>query len=195
MDIHKTSLDIHKHKTSPLHPQSDGMVERFNRTLCNSLAMYVEDHQRDWDSHLLLVMMAYRSSIHDATQYSQSYLLFGRELRLPVEVICGGLPEISEEPVEYAAKLERLSSVHRFVRQNLSLAADAMKHRHDGTDRVEKISVDDLVWLLDPWMKKGLSPKLQSNWTGPFTVEEVINDQLCRVRVGRKSKLFHRSRL
>ena len=32
-------LGIKKTRTTPLHPQSDGMVERFNRTLENQLAM------------------------------------------------------------------------------------------------------------------------------------------------------------
>lgn len=34
-------------KTTPLHPQSDGLVERFNRTLSPQLAIVVERHQRD----------------------------------------------------------------------------------------------------------------------------------------------------
>ena len=67
-------LGIHKTRTTPLHPQSDGMVERMNRTLCGSLSKYVDEHHRDWDSHLPWVMMSYRSSVHDATKFSPSYL-------------------------------------------------------------------------------------------------------------------------
>ena len=42
-------LDIDKTRTSAFHPQSDGLVERFNRTLENMLSLYVADNQRDWD--------------------------------------------------------------------------------------------------------------------------------------------------
>ena len=48
-------------RTSPYHPESDGVVERMKRTL---LAKYVSDHQHDWDEHLLLEMMACRFSVH-----------------------------------------------------------------------------------------------------------------------------------
>ena len=32
-------LEVHKTRTTPLHPQSDGLVERFNRTLATQLAI------------------------------------------------------------------------------------------------------------------------------------------------------------
>ena len=42
-------LGIHKTRTTALHPQSDGIVERYNRTVENQLATFVQDHQKDWD--------------------------------------------------------------------------------------------------------------------------------------------------
>ena len=46
----------------------------------------------DWDVHLPLVMMAYRSSVHSSTQYTPHYLLFGHEICLPVDVMYGRGP-------------------------------------------------------------------------------------------------------
>ena len=51
-------------RTSPYHPESDGVVERMKRTLQDMLAKYVSDHQHDWDEHLPLEMMACRFSVH-----------------------------------------------------------------------------------------------------------------------------------
>ena len=56
-------FNIEKTRTTPYHLQNDGMEERMNRTIQDMLAKYVADHQRDWDVHLPLVMMAYRSSV------------------------------------------------------------------------------------------------------------------------------------
>ena len=39
----------HKTRTTPYHPASDGMVERFNRTLLMMLAMFVDENRDDWD--------------------------------------------------------------------------------------------------------------------------------------------------
>ena len=47
----------HKTRTTPYHPESDGMVERFNRTL---LMMLAGKNREDWDDLLPAVMMAYR---------------------------------------------------------------------------------------------------------------------------------------
>ncbi len=52
-------LGMNKTRTTALHPQSDGMVERYNRTIEAQLAMFVEQHQRDWDQHVPLLLMAY----------------------------------------------------------------------------------------------------------------------------------------
>jgi len=60
-------LGIRKTRTTPLHPQSDGMVERFNKTLESHLRILVNEHQDDWDQHIPIVMMAYRSAIYETT--------------------------------------------------------------------------------------------------------------------------------
>lgn len=43
----------------PYHPQSEGMVERFNQTLERYLAKLVEDHQKDWDRDIPIFLLAY----------------------------------------------------------------------------------------------------------------------------------------
>ena len=57
----------HKTRTTPYHPESDGSVERFNRTLLMMLAMFAGENKDDWDDLLPAVMMAYLSSVHEST--------------------------------------------------------------------------------------------------------------------------------
>ena len=79
-------LGVHQTRTTPLHPQSDGMVERFNRTL---LAKYCSSDQQDWDLWLPFTLMAYRSAQQEATGYIPARMMFGREMRLLLNLATG----------------------------------------------------------------------------------------------------------
>lgn len=65
------------------------MVERYNRPLEHQLATFVEDHQGDWDLHLLLLLMSYQTAVHETTRLSPAMLMFGRELRVPLDLLIG----------------------------------------------------------------------------------------------------------
>ena len=66
------AMDIEKTRTTPLHPQSDGQVERYNRTLIEMLRGKLRDSQEEWDLQLQPCMMAYRSSVHESTGENQT---------------------------------------------------------------------------------------------------------------------------
>jgi len=53
------SLGIHKTRTTPYHPQGDGLVERFNRTLLSMLATTTRDHPATWETLLPKLCLAY----------------------------------------------------------------------------------------------------------------------------------------
>ena len=55
-------LHIHKSRTTAYHPQSDGLVERWNRTLLSMLATCVEDRLGDWECYVRTACMAYNTS-------------------------------------------------------------------------------------------------------------------------------------
>jgi transposase InsO family protein len=84
-----TILEIDKIRTSPYRPQTNGATERFHRTLNSMLDKLVAENQRDWDHHLPIVMAAYRATVHESTGFSSNYLMFGREVCAPIDVILG----------------------------------------------------------------------------------------------------------
>ncbi|GBM82949.1 hypothetical protein AVEN_68099-1 [Araneus ventricosus] len=82
-------LGIPKTRTTALHPESDGMVERFNRTILNHLSLFVSENQTDWDIHLPLFLLVYKSADHEVTGFIPADMLFGRTLRLPCDILFG----------------------------------------------------------------------------------------------------------
>lgn len=116
---------IQKTRTTAYHPQSDGMVERFNRTLTSMLSAFVQENQTDWDEHIPYVMMAYRSAEHKSTQFTPNMLMLGRETTLPLDLQYEMPEHMKEEtPNEWVWILrERLERAHNVVRQHIE---DAM---------------------------------------------------------------------
>lgn len=63
--------------------------------------------------------------------------------------------------------------------------------------RDAKYSAGDRMWLHNPRRKRGLSPKLQSSWEGPYTVEQPLSDVTYRIKGGPKGRrlVVHVNRL
>ena len=68
-------LNVKKTRTFPYHPQCDGLVERFNRTLLDMLATTTQDHPFDWEDQIHKVCMAYNTSVHASTGYTPFFLI------------------------------------------------------------------------------------------------------------------------
>ena len=66
-------LGIRKTRTTPLHPQSDGLVERRNRTLEFQLSKFVSKSQSNWDHYLPFMMLALRSVTQESTKSTSQY--------------------------------------------------------------------------------------------------------------------------
>ena len=90
-------LGVEKLNTTAYHPQTDGLVERFNRTLTDMLAKKVEQSEKNWDNHLPFVLFAYRASLQESTGESPFYLLYGRDPRLPTTL---GLDNLQQGEVD-----------------------------------------------------------------------------------------------
>ena len=124
-------LDMSKTRTSRYHPQPDGLVERMNRTLRQLLRATVNEHGNDWDDHLPYVMLAYRSTVQESTKCTPNLLMFGREVRLPVDLMYEACPSSSNVPCCPVGYVEWVRDVngqaYSFVRQNLRKSAERQK--------------------------------------------------------------------
>ena len=146
-------LGIEKARTTPYRPQSDGMVERANRTIESMLASFVSQNQTDWDIHLPILMMAYRSSEHESTGTSPCEMMFGRHISLPVDLVLGRLEPGNkcQDQSEYAYKLSnKMDKIHEFARNKLQMSADKMLREYNSKINMHVYEEEDAVWLHIP---------------------------------------------
>ena len=149
-----------KIRTSPYRPQTDGQVERLNRTVGRMLRQLVSKRQTDWDEHLPLMAMAYRSSIHSTTGYTPNQLMLGRECASPFNTQEAAPGYETEGPgyphyVEHLAQKMRRS--HSLARENLNAAQARQKRYYDRRARESRFQRGDTVWLYYPVKETGVS--------------------------------------
>ena len=80
-------LHIQPIRTTPYHPQTDGLVERFNQTLKSMLRKTAVKEGLDWDKMLPYVLFAYREVPQTSTGFSPFELLYGYQVRGPLDVL------------------------------------------------------------------------------------------------------------
>ena len=78
-------FQINHRKTTPYHPQTNGLAERVNQTLVRILRKTVTDSKRDWDNKLTAALWAYRTTYKVTTRMTPFALMYGLEAVLPIE--------------------------------------------------------------------------------------------------------------
>ena len=116
------AFGIRKTHTTAYHPQGDGMVERFNRSLLQLLRTYI-DKQEEWEQYLPLVLYTYRLAKHSSTGVSPFLLMFGRQPTMR------DIPPISSfDTGSYQRELlMKLAELYDLVESNVAQAARDQK--------------------------------------------------------------------
>ena len=112
-------LHVHPIRTSPYHPQTDGLVERFNQTLKLMLHWTATNEGKDWDKLIPYLLFAYREVPQASTSFK---LLYGRNVRGPLDMLKESweASEQSENIVSYVlSTTEKLREMADIVKENL----------------------------------------------------------------------------
>ena len=118
-------MGIKKTRTTAYHPQCDGLVERQNRTLQETISSFVSDHSNDWDEVLDQAVFAYNTSTHESTGLSPYEMVFGREARMPVEVELGVPLHNPSSQSEYSQLIRKaIQKANNIARSKLGVVRD-----------------------------------------------------------------------
>ena len=187
-------LHIKRIRTTPYHPQTDGVVERFNGTLKNMLRKFVSRSQKDWDEYLPYLLFAYREVPQETTGFSPFDLLYGRHVRGPLDVLREDWTGNRDSAVPVATYIiemrERLAEMSQLVAKHSASGQQKQKQYYDRSAKYRSFEVGDQVLVLLPTTAN----KLKLRWTDPYKVSKKVSSVDYEVEMpGRRheKKVYH----
>jgi len=187
-------MEIDKIRTMTYKPSTNGIVERFHRTLNSMLGKVVSESQRDWDDKLTSVMAAYRASPHNSTGFTPNRLFLGRENRMPLDLVMGLLLQeaVGDTTVNdfVVDQREIAEAAYRTAREHLGVVAERKKKDYDARVRPNEFQLGSKVWYFYPRKYSRKSPKWQRCYTGPYEVVRILPPVNYVLRRTPKSKPF-----
>lgn len=146
-------------------------------------------------------MMAFRMSpATNSTGYSPYYIVFGKEMSLPLDVSLTPRETAQQQTKQYVDQLvQRLKVVQELAKANTREAQLATKHRFDQKTKEPSFRVGDYVHIQIAHIPVGLSKKLYPRWEGPYYITELGPNNTYRLRRCSDNKemksLVHANRL
>lgn len=186
--------------STPEHPESNGVVERWNRVLKNMLSHVIKRDSRNWDKLVPFVLSAYREVPHDTTELAPFRMLYGINPTGPLAILqrtwAGdvSVPEtLREEPAKYLRQLhDQLEVAAEVAGLTASVQQKNYAERYNRTVRAKTFQVGDQVLLSDTDRASKMAPR----WIGPLAVNSHKRRNSYRVeRPGKKTAVVHANRL
>lgn len=191
---------VEKSRTTPYHPQGNGVCERFNRTLHGMLATLGREQREQWPRYLSSLTAIYNSTPHAVTGFSPHYLVFGAEPHLPMDRFALGTEEATTSHHEWVKKLEETHRVAwRAAKENIRQYNEGNRRRRQEQVRTEALKEGQKVLLRDHTVlgRNKIHPKYAED---VWQVVEVLDEEsgVYKVRSesdGEQTKVLHRSNL
>ena len=188
---------VTKSRTTPYHPQCNGMVERMNETLISMLQTLPRSQKTNWPNAVNKMCHAYNSTKHSVTGYSPYFLLFGREPILPIDLLLGideDAPIAQKSYQQFAARWKsQMEEAYRIAREKTK-----QRRKEDRERWSRKQMLDDLQpgcrVLVRNYKEKGGPGKLRSFWEEDVYVIVRVHTDLkvvydVRKEGGKKNKI------
>jgi len=170
-------------KSAPYNPQSNGLVEQFNRTILKSFRLYCSN-QKEWPNYLAPLQYAYRatSNVGD-TKFSPFYTMYAKEMRLVCEPTFGGEQGMKTDVEAYLKELiPKVELINKVVQENTKDSQSKTQERYNRDAKDPGYQVGDKVLVEDKTRKIGENPKMRRKYSGPYLIISKCGSNTFKVR-------------
>jgi len=161
--------------------------------------MYVDAKHSNWDMILPFSTYAYNTTQQATTGYSPFRLVYGRNVRTPMDDM---FLTAEKDSLQTGSKayLEAAEDARRLARQSIVSSQRLQKLVYDSQHPDREFQVGDLVLVRKPNRKIGLAEKLMQKYFGPYQVIErtsAVNYRVSTLPVGADATtdIVHSSRM
>ena len=179
--------------TSAYHPQSNGLCERQNRTIKDSLVKVLEEKPKEWPNIIDGILFAHRVSIHYSTKYLPFFLMYNRHPILPIDIKYDLIDNNADKEPEsnpydittFQAVLESAALIREATNEKASqnIKKAQAKHQKDYNNRHSTISttlpIGSKVLLQNQRRQDRKGGKFSYKWIGPYTIKSISKTGLC----------------
>lgn len=180
-------LGIKGLRTTPYHPQTDGLTERFNQ---GKSRKFVNEIGSDWDQWLPYILFAYREVPQVSTGFSPFELLFPHEVRGPLSVLkeLWEGEQSNKEPVNVVSYVlqmrEKLEKMTALAQEHMKASQCKQKTWYDSAARERGFELGQKVLVMLPSEES----KLLAKWQGPYEVIGKLGPTTYKVSIPGQSR-------
>ena len=179
--------------TSSYYPQSNGLCERQNGTIKDSLVKVLEEKPKEWSNIIDGILFAHRASIHFSTKYLPFFLMYNRHPIIPIDIKYdlidnNGDKELESNPYDvtgFQAVLELAALIREATNEKTSqnIKKAQAKHQKDYDNRHSTISttlsIGSKVLLQNQKRQDRNGGKFSNKWIGPYAIKSISKTALC----------------
>ncbi|GKD21314.1 reverse transcriptase domain-containing protein [Tanacetum coccineum] len=179
-------LCINQHFTFVKHPQTNGLVERANRSLGEGIKAWLKARSKNWMEELPYVLWAHRTMIKSSNGDTPFSLTYGTEEVIPAEI---GMPTIRTAEVYLVQNNEALEiniDLLEERRDEAAIRAAKSKAKMEKyyNEKVQNTSFKprDLVYRNNDASRAEDTGKLGPKWEGPYEVTKALGKGAYKLR-------------
>ena len=185
--------NVTRYRTASYNRKANGSCELQNATLIQTLRMYIDKDQSNWNLFLPTVLQALRSSQNVETSGFSAYkMLFGGEMRLPFDIDLIPRETLGQDAKQHVQQLlDRHKAIRELAKQNTETTQQESKVRYDLKAKPSDFRLREQVLLKVHKHTIGLTPKLEDMWKGPYHIKEKVSSDTYRISDSKTHKTWN----